>query len=158
MGFLHDEQSLACPGTVTSPSWRASWRNALPKRLPRRRDVHDAHDGPLRAYSRQGAHLYFVGHHPFNQTRRTRRQKQRVPYLCGFSAYAWCRVRLISLMTRRRYPTTDHPFRRVCSEHCRILVGNPTTTNTLLMPDTPAIVGFVGFSEKYERGCLGESG
>jgi hypothetical protein len=25
---------------------------------------------------------------------------------------------------------------------------NPTTTNTLLMPDTPAIVGFVGLLEK----------
>src|SRR5215216_4521901 len=25
-------------------------------------DGHDAHDGPLRAYSRQGAHLYFVGY------------------------------------------------------------------------------------------------
>ena len=36
-------------------------RNALPKRLPRRRDGHDAHDGPLRAYSRQGMRLYFVG-------------------------------------------------------------------------------------------------
>ncbi len=32
--------------------------NALPKRLTRYRDGHDA---PLRAYSRQGAHLYFVG-------------------------------------------------------------------------------------------------
>jgi hypothetical protein len=36
-------------------------RNALPKRLPRYRDGHDAHDGHLRAYSRQGMHLYFVG-------------------------------------------------------------------------------------------------
>ena len=33
----------------------------LPKRLTRRRDGDDAHDGPLRAYSRQGVHLYFVG-------------------------------------------------------------------------------------------------
>jgi hypothetical protein len=30
------------------------------KPLPRYRDGDDAHDGPLRAYSRQGAHLYFV--------------------------------------------------------------------------------------------------
>ena len=36
-------------------------RNALPKRLTRRRDGDDAHDGHLRAYSRQGALLYFVG-------------------------------------------------------------------------------------------------
>jgi hypothetical protein len=41
-------------------------RNALPKRLIRRRDGDDVHDGPLRAYSRQGAHLYFVGPYPFN--------------------------------------------------------------------------------------------
>jgi hypothetical protein len=27
----------------------------------------------IRAYSRQGEHLYFVGHYPFNLTRRTRR-------------------------------------------------------------------------------------
>jgi hypothetical protein len=26
--------------------------------------------------------LYFVGHDPFNLTRRTRRQEQGVPYLC----------------------------------------------------------------------------
>ena len=36
-------------------------RNALPKRLLARRDGDDAHDGHLRAYSRQGALLYFVG-------------------------------------------------------------------------------------------------
>jgi hypothetical protein len=36
-------------------------RNALPKRLTRRRDGDDAHDGPLRAYSRQRVHLYFLG-------------------------------------------------------------------------------------------------
>jgi hypothetical protein len=32
---------------------------------------------------------------------------------------------------------------------------NPTTTNTLLMPDTVAIVGFVGFVSRYERGYRG---
>ena len=37
-------------------------RNALPKRLTRYRDGDDAHDGHLRAYSRQGVHLYFVGY------------------------------------------------------------------------------------------------
>ncbi len=42
----------------------------------------------------------------------------------------------------------DHPCRRVCCEHRRVLVGNLTTTNTLLRPDTLAIVGFVGFCEK----------
>ena len=35
-------------------------RNALPKRLTRRRDGHDAYDDELRGFSRQGAHLYFV--------------------------------------------------------------------------------------------------
>ncbi len=30
-------------------------------RYSRYRDGHDAHDGNIRAYSRQGAHLYFVG-------------------------------------------------------------------------------------------------
>src|SRR5919112_4307009 len=48
-------------------------RNALPKRVPRRRDGDDAHDADIRAYSRQGALLYFVDHYPFNLTRRTRR-------------------------------------------------------------------------------------
>jgi hypothetical protein len=43
---------------------------------------HDAHDGPLRAYSRQGALLYFLGRYPFNLTRRTRRTEQGAPYLC----------------------------------------------------------------------------
>ncbi len=56
---------------VTINSWRVRGpsrhrherhrRNALPKRLTRRRDGHDAHDADIRAYSRQGAHLYFVG-------------------------------------------------------------------------------------------------
>ena len=33
----------------------------LGKRFSRYRDGHDAHDGHLRAYSRQGMRLYFVG-------------------------------------------------------------------------------------------------
>jgi hypothetical protein len=57
-------------------------RNALPKRLTRGRDGDDAHDGNLRAHSRQGAPLYFVGHYPFSLTRRTRRGEQGTPYLC----------------------------------------------------------------------------
>jgi hypothetical protein len=36
-------------------------RNALPERLTRYHDGRDAHDGHLRASSRQRAHLYFVG-------------------------------------------------------------------------------------------------
>ena len=55
---------------VTINSWRVRGpsrhrhgychrRNALPKRLIRYRDGHDGH---LRAYSRQGALLYFVGY------------------------------------------------------------------------------------------------
>jgi hypothetical protein len=78
---------------VTINSWRVRGpsrhrhgyrhrRNALPKRLTRYRDGHDAHDGPLPAYSRQGALLHFVRHYPFNLTRQTRRQEQGVPYLC----------------------------------------------------------------------------
>jgi len=130
-------------------------RKGLGKLLPRYHDGDDAHDDELRAYSRQGAHLHFVGHHPFKLTRRTRRAEQGVPYLCGFSAYAWCRVRLISLMTRRRYPTTDHPCRRVRTEHRRVSNWNPTTTSPLLMPDTTAIVGFVGFVRRNERALHG---
>ena len=36
-------------------------RNSSPKRLTRRRDGDDAHDADIRAYSRQGMRLYFVG-------------------------------------------------------------------------------------------------
>jgi hypothetical protein len=71
-------------------------RNALPKRLTRRRDGDDAHDADIRAYSRQGMRLYFVGPYPFNLTRRTRRTEQGAPYLCGFPTYDWRRVCLIS--------------------------------------------------------------
>jgi len=46
------------------------------------------------------------------------------------------------------YPTTDHPSRRVVEEHRRVSNENPTTTNPLLMLNTVAIVGFVGFCEK----------
>ena len=57
---------------VTINSWRVRGpsrhrhgerhrRNVLPKRLPRYRDGDDAHDADIRAYSRQGALLYFVG-------------------------------------------------------------------------------------------------
>jgi hypothetical protein len=42
----------------------------------------------------------------------------------------------------------DHLYRRFCGEHRRVSNQNPTTTNTLLMPDTPAIVGFVRLYEK----------
>ena len=42
----------------------------------------------------------------------------------------------------------DHPCRRVCSEHRRVLVGNLTARDPLLAPNTVAIVGFVGFCEK----------
>jgi hypothetical protein len=47
-------------------------------------------------------------------------------------------------ITRRRYPTMDHPCRRV-------LVGNLTARNPLLAPNTVAIVGFVGFMEGGSR-------
>jgi hypothetical protein len=68
----------------------------------------------------RGVHLYFLGPYPFNLTRRTRRAEQGAPYLCGFPTYDWRRVRRISLITRRRYPTTDYPLRRVCTEHRRV--------------------------------------
>jgi hypothetical protein len=58
------------------------------------------------------------------------------------------RVCLSSLITRRWYPTTDYPCRRVYREHRRVSKWNPTITNSLPMPDTLAIVGFVGFCEK----------
>jgi hypothetical protein len=38
--------------------------------------------------------------------------------------------------------------RRVSREYRRVSTENPTTTNPLLMPETPAIVGFVGLFEK----------
>jgi hypothetical protein len=53
-------------------------RNALPERLSRYRDGHDAHDGLLRAHSRQGMRRYFVGSllscqpNPTNPTHGTR--------------------------------------------------------------------------------------
>ena len=89
-----------------------------------------------------------MGLYLFNLTRRTRRAEQGAPYLCGFPTYVWRRICLISLITRRRYPTRDHPCRRVCSEHCRVRNQNPTTTNTLLTLNTVAVVGFVGLYEK----------
>jgi len=45
----------------------------LGRLLSRCHDDDDAHDADIRAYSRQGMRLYFVGHYPFNLTRRTRR-------------------------------------------------------------------------------------
>jgi len=54
------------------------------------------------------------------------------------------------LSNPRRNPTPlpderDHVCRRACSEHRRVSTLNPTTTNSLLAPNTLAIVGFVGF-------------
>ena len=49
----------------------------------------------------------------------------------------------VTELERRGYPTTDHPCRRVCLEHRRVLVGNLTARNPLLAPNTLAIVGFV---------------
>jgi hypothetical protein len=110
-------------------------------------DGHDTHDGHLRAYFNRGAPL-LRRPLPLNLTRRTRRGEQGAPYLCGFPTYDWRRVLSHCQITRRRYPTTDHPPRRVYREHRRVLVTDLTTTNPLLMLDTPAIVGFVGL---YER-------
>jgi hypothetical protein len=77
----------------------------LGKRFSRYRDGHDAHDGPLRAYSREGGASLLPRPYPFNLTRRTRRTEQGAPYLCGFPTYDWRRVCLIALITRRCYPT-----------------------------------------------------
>ena len=49
------------------------------------------------------------------------------------------------LRTRRRYPTRRMVCRRVIEKIVGSATLNPTTTNPLLMPDTAAIVGFVGF-------------
>jgi hypothetical protein len=112
--------------TILMPVYlRASYHrhrvNRIGKPLPRYHDGRDAHNGHLRAYSRQGAHLYFVGSlTPFNLTRRTRRAEQGVPYLCGFPTYDWRRVCQISLINRRRYPTRRMVRRRVCREHRRV--------------------------------------
>jgi hypothetical protein len=122
--------------------------NGLGKRFSRRRDGDDAHDDDIRAYSRQGVHLYFLGPYPFTLTRRTRRTEQGAPYLCGFPTYDWRRVCLIALITRRRYPTRTMGCSRVYQEHCRVQVGNPTTRNPLLTLNTVAVVGFVGSCEK----------
>jgi hypothetical protein len=35
----------------------------------------------------EGALLHFVGHYPFNLTRRTRRTEQRAPYLCDLRGH-----------------------------------------------------------------------
>jgi hypothetical protein len=45
-------------------------------------------------------------------------------------------------------PDDGYPCRRVDEEHRRVSYYDPTTTNPLLMPDTPAIVRFVGLCEK----------
>src|SRR5688572_1808966 len=94
----------------------------------------------------RGVHLYLVGPYPFNLTRRTRRTEQGAPYLCGFPTYDWRRISLISLITRRRYPTRGTTL--VVGFVVSIVgfcVWNPTTRNPLLTLNTPAIVGFVGF-------------
>jgi hypothetical protein len=48
-------------GCVWGPSCHRHRGKGLGKRFSRYRDGDDAHDGHLRAYSRQGALLYFVG-------------------------------------------------------------------------------------------------
>ena len=45
-------------------------------------------------------------------------------------------------------PDDGPPLSSGYREHRRVLVADPTTTNTLFMPDTLAIVGFVGLFEK----------
>ena len=54
----------------------------LGKPLSRCHDGDDTHDADIRAYSREGVHIYFLGPYPFNLTRRTRRTEQGAPYLC----------------------------------------------------------------------------
>jgi hypothetical protein len=68
----------------------------------------------------EGMRLYFVGPYPFNLTRRTRRTEQGAPYLCGFLTYDRRRVRRITLITRRPYPTRRMVRRLVYREHCRV--------------------------------------
>jgi hypothetical protein len=114
-------------------------------------DGDDAHErGHLRAYSRQGAPLLRRLSYPFNLTRRTRRTKQRVPYLCSFSTYAWYRVFSNCLITRRRHPTRRMIPRRVGREHRRAA----TRTRRLQTPYLCRILrpssGSSGFVETWE--------
>jgi hypothetical protein len=95
--------------------------NGLGKRFSRYRDGHDAHDGHLRAYSRQEVHLYFVGPYPFNLTRRTRRWEQKTLFLRCSRSCNLCQVFPDLLITRRRYPTRGMGPRRVYREHRRVL-------------------------------------
>ena len=48
-----------------------------------------------------------------------------------FSSPQLRRVRLISLITRRRHPTTDRPCRRVGEEHRRVLDTQPDDNKLL---------------------------
>jgi hypothetical protein len=89
------------------------------------RDGDDAGDDELHRYSKGGTSLLCRLSYCFNLTRRTRRQEQGVPYLCGFPTYDWRRVCLTSPITRRPYPTTDHPPRRVYREHRRVVHLEP---------------------------------
>ena len=136
--------------SVTINSWHVGGSSChrhrgkgLPERLPRSRDGHDAHDGPLLAYSRQRVYLYSLGAYPFhpNPTNPTRRAMS--PYLCGFSTYDWCRVCLISMISRRRYPTKRMVRRRVGSEHCRVLDTQPDDNKPLT---------YAGY-HRYRRVC-----
>ena len=76
--------------TILMPAYlRASYhrhgfrhrRNALPKRLPRRR-IGDTPMMNCECYLDRGAPLLRRIPYPFNLTRRTRRQEQAAPYLC----------------------------------------------------------------------------
>jgi len=96
-------------------------RNALPKRLTRRRDGDDAHDGHLRAYSRQGMRRYVVcSLSPYqpNPTNPTRRARSPVPMrsLRPLAASG------LSNLSDNPTPLPDEVEvrRRVCREHRRV--------------------------------------
>jgi hypothetical protein len=106
----------------------------------------------------RGEHLYFVGPYPFNLPDEPDVLSKELRTCAAFHLMIGGRVCRTYLTNRRRHPTTDHLCRRVGREHRRVSNLNPTTANPLLMPDTPAIVGFVGFCEKVWERIPGESG
>jgi hypothetical protein len=106
----------------------------------------------------RGEHLYFVGPYPFNLPDEPDALSKELRTCAAFHLMIGGRVCRTYLTNRRRHPTTDHLYRRVYREHRRVSNQNPTITNPLLMPDTPAIVGFVGFCEKVWERIPGESG
>jgi hypothetical protein len=114
-------------------------------------DGDDAHDAHLRKFSRcRGApllrRLFALFSDPTNPTSEPERCiPMRFMSPSSVSGYQ-DRPR-----TRHLNPTTDHHYCRACRNIVGSQTHNPTTRNPLLTPNTRAIVGFVGFCERYEN-------